>query len=269
MPLLNIHMPPDDWIDPDEVPRPVVTYGFLAQAVGELELELDYHTHTKSQLILVQSGALSCEVEGDLWIVPARSAIWIPAGALHAIKMSGVLEGYNAFIDPTVSEGLPPACRAVSVGPLLRELMARTARLPALYEEGGANGRLLAVLIDEIAAAKVEDLNLPMPADPCLRRLAEAMLANPADRAPLSAWARRAGLSERTLARRITDETGMSFGRWRQRLAVMLAVKWLAAGASIQRVAADLGYESAPSFVTMFRKTLGMAPGRYMAERYG
>ena len=51
--------------------------------------------------------------------------------------------------------------------------------------------------------------------------------------------------------------------------AVMLAVKWLAAGASIQQVAADLGYESVPSFVTMFRKTLGMAPGRYMAERFG
>jgi AraC-like DNA-binding protein len=115
----------------------------------------------------------------------------------------------------------------------------------------------------------VEDLHLPMPADPQLRRLAEAMKAAPADRATLDVWARRAGLSERTLARRITEETGMSFGRWRQQLAVMLAVEWLAGGASIQQVAADLGYESVPSFVTMFRKTLGTSPGRYMAERYG
>jgi AraC-like DNA-binding protein len=36
----------------------------------------------------------------------------------------------------------------------------------------------------------------------------------------------------------------------------MLAVKWLGCGASIQQVAADLGYESTPSFVTMFRKDL-------------
>ncbi|MFT2588534.1 helix-turn-helix domain-containing protein [Escherichia coli] len=48
----------------------------------------------------------------------------------------------------------------------------------------------------------------------------------------------------------------------------MLAVKWLAGGASIQQVAADLGYESVPSFVTMFRKALGTSPGRYMAERH-
>lgn len=81
-------------------------------------------------------------------------------------------------------------------------------------------------------------------------------------------WARRAGLSERTLARLIARETGMNFGRWRQQFAVMFAVKWLAGGASIQEVANDLGYESIPSFATMFRKTTGVSPGRYMTERH-
>jgi AraC-like DNA-binding protein len=60
----------------------------------------------------------------------------------------------------------------------------------------------------------------------------------------------------------------MSFGRWRQQFAIVLAVKRLADGASIQQVANDLGYESVPSFVTMFRKALGTSPGRYMAERH-
>ena len=60
----------------------------------------------------------------------------------------------------------------------------------------------------------------------------------------------------------------MSFSRWRQQLSVVVAVNWLAGGASIQQVAADLGYESVPSFVTMFRNALGTSPGRYMAERH-
>jgi hypothetical protein len=38
----------------------------------------------------------------------------------------------------------------------------------------------------------------------------------------------------------------MSFSRWRQQFSVVLAVKWLAGGASIQQVAADLGYQSVP-----------------------
>jgi AraC-like DNA-binding protein len=46
----------------------------------------------------------------------------------------------------------------------------------------------------------------------------------------------------------------------------MLAVKWLGTGSSVQQVADRLGYESAGSFVTMFRKALGTSPGRYMAE---
>jgi AraC-like DNA-binding protein len=153
------------------------------------------------------------------------------------------------------------------VTPLLREVLVRIASLPLFYEEGGANSHLVAVLLDELAAAQVEHLHLPMPADARLRRIAAEMLASPADRATLDVWAKRAGMSGRTLARVISRETGMSLSRWRQQLCVVLAVKWLAGGASIQQVAASLGYESVPSFVTMFRKAQGISPGRYMAER--
>lgn len=38
-------------------------------------------------------------------------------------------------------------------------------------------------------------------------------------------------------------------------------------GSAVQQVADGLGYESASSFVSMFRKALGTSPGRYMAER--
>lgn len=266
MPIISDLTAKADWIDPDETPRPIVVFGAMMDEVGDIELDL--HTHRKGQIILVQRGALSCEVEGGLWVVPPRSAIWIPGGALHSIKASGALEGYNAFIDPQVGAELPATCCALSVTPLLRELLTRAAHLPYLYEEGGANSRLVSVLLDEVAAAQVEDLHLPMPSDPRLRRIVDEMMADPAERGSLGGWAKRAGMSERTLMRLIDRETGMSFGRWRQQLGVVLAVKWLAAGASIQSVAADLGYESTPSFVTMFRKALGASPGRYMAERH-
>lgn len=266
MPILTDASDPSEWIEPDDVPRPVVAFGMASKEIGSFELEP--HHHAKSQVLLVQHGALSCEIEGGLWIVPPRSALWIPGGAVHSIKASGPMEGYGAFIAPAVDIGLPRACCTVSVTPLLRELLIRAANLPAFYEESGANTRLMAVLLDEVAAAKVEDLHLPMPTDARLRSMVEQMMAAPAERGTLEGWARRAGLSERTLVRLISRETGMSFGRWRQQLGVVLAVQWLAAGASIQQVAADLGYESAPSFVTMFRKALGASPGRYMAQRH-
>ena len=265
MPILTHPTENSGWIDPDEVCRPVVTFGAAMSDVGRVEL--DPHRHVKGEILLVQRGSLSCEVQGGLWIVPPLSAVWIPSGTLHAIKATGTLECVVAFVDPSLNRGLPEVCCAVSVTALLRELLVRSASLPALYEEGGANSRLVAVLLDELASAEVENLHLPMPTDLRLRRLVDLMIASPADRGTMDIWAKRAGMSERTLARLICRETGMSFGRWRQQLGIMLAVKWLAGGASIQQVAADLGYGSVPSFVTMFRKALGTSPGRYMAER--
>lgn len=266
MPILRNSLLSPDWIEPDDVPRPVVTYAVAAGT--DFSFELTPHNHAKSQLLLVQRGALSCDVEKGLWIVPPRSAVWIPGGMVHAIKVTGELEAYGAFVVPQAGAALPANCCSIAVTPLLRELLIRAAHLPLLYEEGGANSRLMAVLFDELASAKTEALYLPMPTDRRLRRIVDSIMASPADRGTIDAWAERTGMSGRTLERVMRRETGMSFGRWRQQLAVMFAVERLAGGASMQRVAVDLGYESVPSFVTMFRKVLGTSPGRYMKERY-
>ncbi|SDV50786.1 AraC family transcriptional regulator [Chitinasiproducens palmae] len=265
MPIINKLFPPEQWIDPDAVPRPVVTFGMALERLDSFEL--DFHRHAKSQLLLTLRGVLSCEIEGGLWLVPPQSAIWIPGGTMHSVTAAGTLEGYNAFIDPAVATGLPGQCCSLTATPLLRELMIRAAHLPMLYTEGGMESNLVTLLLDEMRLAPLGTLHLPMPADARLRALVAGLMANPADRGTMQTWAARSGMSERTLARLIAAQTGMSFGRWRQQLRVMLALQWLAKGLSIQKVADGLGYESAGSFVTMFRKVLGAPPGRYMARR--
>ncbi|MHC5540538.1 helix-turn-helix domain-containing protein, partial [Singulisphaera rosea] len=90
---------------------------------------------------------------------------------------------------------------------------------------------------------------------------------DPSDRASVQEWAERTGVSERTLSRLVRQETGMSFGRWRQQLHIILALQSLSRGASVQSVATDLGYENASSFVVMFRKALGSSPARYMTRK--
>ncbi|WP_454690473.1 AraC family transcriptional regulator [Achromobacter aloeverae] len=273
MPVLT-RLPHDaEWTDPDLVPRPVVTMGAAGIDLADLDadgldrLEKDFHRHRKGQLLLLLRGVFTCEVEGGLWIVPPHSAIWVPGGVLHKIIAAGTIECYVVFIDPAAASGLPAKCCTVSTTPLLRELVIRSADLPLLYADGGMESHLVTLLLDEIAVAPTGNLHLAMPTDARLRKIAEMIVEDPADRGTMRTWARRAGLSERTLARRLTEETGMSFGRWRQRLHIMLAVKWLGTGSSVQQVADGLGYESAGGFVSMFRKALGTSPGRYIAER--
>lgn len=276
MPVLSELSSPVEWMDPDTVPRPIVTIGasgIVMDSLDDLDMdirhrpEMDFHCHHKGELLLALRGVLTCEVQGGFWIVPPQSAIWIPGGNLHKFTAAGTLECYVAFIDPSVASNLPSSCCALATTPLLRELMIRSASLPMLYPEDGMESHLVTLLLDEIAVAPTGNLHLPMPADARLRKIFDMLVANPADRGTIQIWAERTGLSQRTLARLITRETGMSFGRWRHHLHLMLSLQWLAKGASIQQVSDGLGYESASNFVTMFRKTLGAPPGRYMAKR--
>jgi AraC-like DNA-binding protein len=266
MMLMPMYKSNNDLVDPDLVPRPVMGWGANV-VTGTDGMEMNAHHHRKAQLMYMAGGVLTCEVSRGMWIVPPQCAVWIPSGTQHSIKGVGVIDVCCLFVEPACAPTLPDACCTVSVSPLLRELVFQCARLPILYPAKGAESRLVTVLLDELAAAPVEKLHLPMPSDGGLRRIADGMTANPSDRATVHEWAKRIGVSGRTLSRLVLQETGMSFGRWRQQLHIILALQWLSQGASVQSVATDLGYESASSFVVMFRKALGTSPARYMTQR--
>ena len=251
-------------IDIDNIPRQVVTMGLKAVIQKH---ESDFHSHRKAQCIMAMSGVMTCEAEGGIRIVPPQTAVWIPAGVEHCITWAGNVEGYNAFIEPAAAFNLPDKCCSILVSPLLRELIVRTAQYPITQAEGGMESRVASLMLEEIAISEIGHLHLPMPRDQRLRRIFRSIIENPSDRGTMEDWAKRIAMSERTFARLMVAETGMSFGRWRQQINIILALQWLVKGVSIQQVASDLGYENVGSFVTMFRKAMGAPPGRYMAER--
>ena len=125
----------------------------------------------------------------------------------------GKIEGYAVSIEPTAARDLPTHCSTLNVNPLLRKLIVRCAQFSVNSPPGGSESHVTALLLAEIATAPLGGLHLPMPAHPRLRAIFEGMMTNPADRGTAESWARRAGLSERTLARVVTAETGMNFGR--------------------------------------------------------
>jgi AraC-like DNA-binding protein/mannose-6-phosphate isomerase-like protein (cupin superfamily) len=262
-----MHLPVGtDWsAHVDNVPRDLVAAGF-AGTIEKWERSRQ-HRHRRAQLLYTVRGLINCEVEDGIWIVPPQCAVWIPGGLPHTAFGSGDVECFCIFVEPRAAPNLPLECCTIAISGLLRLLLMRAVDLPERYDVDGRDGRLVSVLLDELAAAPVENLRLPIPADSRLKRLAELLLADPTDRATLTEWASRVALSERSLSRMLMDEIGMSFGRWRRQLHVILALQRLAAGESVQTVALDLGYESASSFVTMFRKVLGKPPGRYLLDQ--
>ena len=126
-------------------------------------------------------------------------------------------------------------------------------------------GRLVRVLLDELMLMPTEGLELPVSSHPKIAAIAAALTAEPGDRRTVGKWAAHVAMSERSLKRLMVQETGLTFGRWRRQLHLVIAMRKLAGGATVQRVSSELGYESATAFIIMFKKALGTTPTRYFA----
>lgn len=249
--------------DPDGIPRAVVGLTIEGDFVGETEP----HQHRKAQLIYVINGVITIEADSGIWTVPPQCAVWIPAGVIHLARSTGRITIGSLYIEPGLAGSFLEECGIVFVQPLLRELLVRFINGPQLYPEGETReARLVSVLLDELQAAPIEPLHLPMPRDRRLRRLAEMLIDTPSLRFTIEEWGARVGASKRTLSRLFQRDTGMSFVRWKQQLHVGLTLQRLALGEAVTSIAIDLGYESPSSFIAMFRRMLGQTPARYFSE---
>ncbi len=202
--------------------------------------------------------------EGD-WVVPPSRAVWVPAGVEHAIEMTGTVLVQTLYLSAHLSGKLPKRCCAVNVSPFLRELIRHTVTLGFLDKRVPVHARLVGVLLDQLRVLPTIPLQLPWPADERAQRAAAWVREHLDDPDPTRQVARRAALSIRTLERLFQKETGLTFGKWRQQLRLLQALRLLAAGRPVTAVALDVGYESPSAFIVMFKRTLGVTPHRYFA----
>lgn len=216
------------------------------------------HAHDAHQIIHAKSGVLQVVSRADTWFVPPGRAIWMPAERGHAIRCRTAVEMRTVYVHGPVP-GLPATCSVWTVSPLMREILIRLADSP----NAGGRDHLVALLFLEVEEAGTLPLRLPLPLDPRLRRLTDALSARPADARPLKHWAGSLGLSERNLTRRFSIETGMSFRQWRRQVRLLSALERLISGEQVTTVAFAVGYESVSAFVAAFRDAFGVTPGRY------
>lgn len=237
---------------------------FRLQSEHGLRHEVDWHRHGRGQLISVEAGLLSVRTARGEWSLPTGSAGWMPPDELHTVAIHGAFRGWGLLIAPSAAAALPPHPCVIGVDDLTRHLAERLAgcSLEALLDP--RQQRLGAVLLDELRDAPVQAYHLPMPQDRRLLRITAQLLAAPDDPRDLADWARWAGLSPRSLTRHFREETGLSFGQWRQQARLAESLRLLHAGHAVGEVALQLGYSSASAFVTVFSRHYGAPPGRYL-----
>jgi AraC-like DNA-binding protein len=224
------------------------------------------HSHDWHQLIYASRGVMSVNTTSGSWVVPSRRAVWVPAGMEHEVELSASTAVRTLYLRKGLSDLLPDDCCVINVSPLLRELILKATEIGLLNRTLPAHKHLIDVVLDQFHALPTVPLKLPMPADGRALRVAELVRESPGDTRPLDELARSIGASKRTIERLFLTETEMTFGRWRQQLRMLHALRLLAAGESVTFAALEVGYDSTSAFIAAFKNTVGTTPGRYYAN---
>jgi AraC-like DNA-binding protein len=249
-------------LDPyEDLPRDVVVTSNDYAA----ESTFPRHAHRRGQFAFAARGTISVATPQGRWLVPPRRACWVPAGLAHEMTMRGPVTMLNAFLSAGAADAvaLPEHCRVYAVSALLQQLLEAAVDLPPLYDEDGRAGKLMQLLVAEIASMPVLSLHAPLPADARLARVCRALFDTPSLAFHLDDVAADAGMSRRTFTRVFRADTGVSFAEWRQQVCLLAAIERLGQGQAVTRVALDLGYASPSAFSAAFRRVLGCSPSRY------
>ncbi|HEX4985849.1 MAG TPA: helix-turn-helix transcriptional regulator [Burkholderiales bacterium] len=221
------------------------------------------HAHRRSQLFHGTTGMLRVITRDGAWIAPPHRAVWVPGSIEHQVVCRGAVAFRTLYVEPDASPRLPAVCCVIEMSDLLRALIHQAVVLPIDYDPAGRDGRVMALILDELGSAPRSPVHVPMPAARPLRRLCEDFLGDPASRAGLDAWAARAAMSRRTLTRRFRAETGMTIAGWRQQARLIEALSLMAEGMPVTAAAFEVGYDSASAFSAAFRRTFGCSPTQY------
>lgn len=155
------------------------------------------------------------------------------------------------------------ACRVLSVGALLREIILRIAETAPLHVGEASHCNLISVLLDELRGARDSPLMLVMPTHGGALAAARHVLSQPVEEQSIEHIARSFGMGRRTMERVFREETGMSFGLWRQKMRLLQSIQALSDGASVTEAAGEAGYASVSAYISSFKATFGCTPGRF------
>jgi AraC-like DNA-binding protein/mannose-6-phosphate isomerase-like protein (cupin superfamily) len=223
------------------------------------------HSHERTQLLYASSGVMSVATAETSFVLPPQRAVWLPAGTLHEVACRGPVSLRTLYIDAALDRQ-PQRCRVVEVSDFLKALILETVGFAPEYDLDGREGRIVAMLLEEIERMPNAPYQARMPQDVRLLRVCRAILADPSDPRDLDDWASLAGMGRRTFTRQFRQQTGMGLAVWRQQVRLMEALSLLASGRSITMVAYDVGYESPSAFTAMFHRTFGVPPSLYQVR---
>lgn len=235
------------------------------EPAGPAEFRMDRH-----YLLYAREGTMRLEAAGRRWTLPPARAALIAAGEPVTVTILTRLISASVLFAPGFAEAPPSPLSVFEMTPLARELIAECRHHGP--DEGPLDPytrQLFAVLATVAARLSLRPTFCVMPV-PATRALSQALDLTEARHAVAPTFdeiARDSGISPRALARRFSDELGMTWSQALRRIRMIHAVETLAGSdTSITEIAMSVGYTSLSAFNVAFRDFTGRTPSGFRAS---
>jgi AraC-like DNA-binding protein len=239
---------------------PVLVIGGSAVRTGVVAGE---HQHREHMLAWAGTATITLRTGTRDWLIPPTHGFWLPARTSHTVEVLRPGHAHVVMLEPAdcpISWAEPTG---VLITPLIRELILHLDRHPERDQARQHAEALLLALVDPVPSTT---FHVPLPEDPRIRQIADALIADPADPRDLAAWARDVNAGIRTITRLFSAETGMTFAQWRTHVRIRAALTHLAQRTPVGATARAVGYRKPAAFSAAFHRITGQHPGIYQAS---
>lgn len=235
--------------------------------ISDTLMERKLHVHDFGILNCVKKGIVRISTETDSWVISQDTIFYLPPDVMHTTEIMGECSVLAVFVPSHLKKALPQKITIMEFTPLLNSILQRMTTWESKLEYNPEQQRLARVAEDELKNAKEATFfHIPMPKDANLQKMAKKILQTPGDMSSIETWAKFSGMSLRSFTRHFTEETGLAFTEWRQKVKIYTALKQLSDNTSVSDVSFNLGYQNVSAFIAMFKNHMGVSPLEYIKK---
>jgi AraC-like DNA-binding protein len=242
-------------------------YSFIRTFAAEPARDLCVDRH---YLLCASAGALRLEAQGRAWLLPPARAALIEAGRLIRVSLPHPVTTASVLFDTAFTPAPPAPLTVFDLSPLARALVTECGTWGNSDQPLTAYAETLFAALAAVTwrlAEQPSPVVVPVGRSPELRRALRLTEERLGGEVRFEDLADEVGLVPRSLARRFSEETGMTWRAALRRMRVLRAIEELAAGDTpVTKIAYMVGYSSLSAFNAAFQELTGRTPTEYRAS---
>jgi AraC-like DNA-binding protein len=242
-------------------------YSFVRTFAAEPARDLCVDSH---YLLCASAGTLRLEAQGRAWLLPPARAALIEAGRSVRVSIPQPVTTASVLFDTGFAPSPPAPLTVFDLSPLARALVVECSTWGDRDQPITPYAQTLFTALAAVTwrlAEQPSPVVVPVGRSPELRRALKLTEDRLGEDVRFEDLAAEVGLTPRSLARRFSDEAGLTWRAVLRRMRVLRAIEELAAGDTpVTKIAYLVGYTSLSAFNAAFQELTGRTPTEYRAS---